>query len=156
MANHGRSAQMNQNPFSKVHHASPPPPSSKYPKCKPFRVHTLLCFQTYMDLANPHDTAIYACYCITHLGEFTVPVITKFDPSSHITHSHIFCLHNPNSLPITKFRLLSTKCSPNGKDTQCASLNCLSDPIQALNNHLALNPPHLMLTSSPGNTQNQA
>lgn len=121
------------------------PPSSKRPKRDPFEVHTLLRFLTYLDISEHRDAAIYACivtafYCVARLGEFTVPAITKFDPTKHITRANVSHLRDPNGIHIIKFRLPSTKCAPEGEDTHCTPLNCLSDPLRALNNHLALNP----------------
>ncbi|KIK80435.1 hypothetical protein PAXRUDRAFT_158695 [Paxillus rubicundulus Ve08.2h10] len=110
------------------------PPSSKWPKCEPFEIKILLCFLIYMDLSNLHNTTIYTClvvtfYCIAQLSKFTVPAITKFDCNKHITCTHVYHLHDANGLPVTKFQLPSTKCAPEGEDTQCTPLNCLMDPM---------------------------
>ncbi|KAI6141699.1 hypothetical protein BKA82DRAFT_4201284 [Pisolithus tinctorius] len=84
-------------------------------------------FHLLMDLNNPRDAAIYACltvvfYCIAHLA--------------HVTY-----LHDLNSLPVTKFHIPCTKMSLMGEDAQCAPLNgMLTDPIQALEHHINLNP----------------
>ncbi|KIK81939.1 hypothetical protein PAXRUDRAFT_154879, partial [Paxillus rubicundulus Ve08.2h10] len=77
---------------------------------------------------------------LAQLGEFTVPAITKFDPTKHITCAHISHLWDPNRTPIIKFQLPSTKCTPQGEDMQCTPLDNPSDPLRALNNHFALNP----------------
>ncbi|KIJ60266.1 hypothetical protein HYDPIDRAFT_177475 [Hydnomerulius pinastri MD-312] len=89
-----------------------------------------------MDLNNPRDAAIFACivvtfYCVARLGEFTVSAITKFNPAEHITNAN--------------FHLPRTKCAPDREDTQCAPLDCLTDPVAALDNHLTING-----TANPG------
>ncbi|KAI6009525.1 hypothetical protein F5J12DRAFT_683918, partial [Pisolithus orientalis] len=89
---------------------------------------------------------IFAClmivfYCVAHLGEFTVPVITQFEPQKHITRAHVKHLCNLSGLPIMKFHIPWTKMSPIGKDMQCAPLQgAISDPINTLKCHLHLNP----------------
>ncbi|KAI6003174.1 hypothetical protein F5J12DRAFT_906187 [Pisolithus orientalis] len=76
-----------------------------------------------MDPESPKDAAIFTClmivfYCVAHLGEFTVPAITQFDPQNHITRAH--------------FHIPWTKMSPTGEDMQY--------PINTLKHHLHLNP----------------
>ncbi|KIK74130.1 hypothetical protein PAXRUDRAFT_176582 [Paxillus rubicundulus Ve08.2h10] len=57
-----------------------------------------------------------------------------------VTCANVSHLQDTNGIHIIKFQLPSTKCTPEGEDTHCPPLNCLSDPLRTLNNHLALNP----------------
>ncbi|KIN98975.1 hypothetical protein M404DRAFT_30938 [Pisolithus tinctorius Marx 270] len=122
------------------------PASSKRALREPFHMNTLELFHSLMDLNDPRDAAIFACltivfYCVARLGEFTVPAIKQFDPSKHITRVHVTHLHDLSGLPVTKFRIPWTKMSPTGEDAQCVPLNgAITDPIQALEHHLHLNP----------------
>jgi hypothetical protein len=122
------------------------PKSSKRPKREPFRTSVLDFFMQHLDLKAPRDAAIFACisvtfFCVARLGEFTVPAISKFDPSKHITRSHVSHTRDHNLLPVTVFHLPSTKSAPSGEDTQCAPQNLPSDPITALRNHFEINDP---------------
>ncbi|KAG8213827.1 hypothetical protein J3R82DRAFT_10546, partial [Butyriboletus roseoflavus] len=90
---------------------------------------------------------LYACittvfYCVTRLGEFTVPAISKFNPSKHILHHNVEFLWNNKGHPVLKFSLLATKYASEGKDMQCApQSNCTTDPEVALQNHFRINIP---------------
>ncbi|KIN96232.1 hypothetical protein M404DRAFT_163708 [Pisolithus tinctorius Marx 270] len=122
------------------------PTSSRQALCEPFHVNTLELFHSLMDPESPKDAAIFACltivfYCVARLGEFTVPAITQFDPQKHITRAHVQHLHDLSRLPVTKFHIPWTKMSPTGEDVQCTPLRgAISDPIDALERHLHLNP----------------
>ncbi|KIN93569.1 hypothetical protein M404DRAFT_35970 [Pisolithus tinctorius Marx 270] len=122
------------------------PASSRRALCEPFHVNTLELFHSLMDPESLKDAAIFACltivfYCVACLGEFTVPVITQFDPQKHITRAHVQHLHDLSGLPVTKFHIPWTKMSPTGEDVQCTPLRgAISGPIDALERHLHLNP----------------
>jgi len=117
--------------------------------------------QTFLNLDNPCDAAIYACmvvvfYSVAHLGEFTVTVITKFDPTKHkVTHQNVtFFQDQRGSFLVMKFTLPITKCAPDGEDIQCAlQKGCFSDPKAALQHHFLINsaPPdtHLFARKHP-------
>ncbi|KAN0088658.1 hypothetical protein V8E55_005715 [Tylopilus felleus] len=66
------------------------PRSSKWPKCPPMTLNNIKTIQTFLNLDDPCDVAIYTCmvivfYSVARLGKFTVMATTKFDPSKHIT-----------------------------------------------------------------------
>jgi hypothetical protein len=124
------------------------PRSSKQPKRIPFECNILFLFLTYMDLQSPRDVVIFTClivtfYSVSRLGEFTVPAINKFSPAMHIIPSHISRLQNHQGLDIIAFHLPATKCSPSGKDKQCAPIPHFTDLVTWLDNHLHINAPHL-------------
>ncbi|KIJ20697.1 hypothetical protein PAXINDRAFT_66021 [Paxillus involutus ATCC 200175] len=100
--------------------------SSKKPKREPFCTETLDLFLLHMHLQDPRDAAIVA---------------SKFDPVKHITHAQVMHAQDQNNLPVTVFHLPSTKCAPNGEDTQCTPLSIPSDAIKALLNHFKVNDP---------------
>ncbi|KIK76989.1 hypothetical protein PAXRUDRAFT_168168, partial [Paxillus rubicundulus Ve08.2h10] len=122
------------------------PKSSKRPKHEPFFTKMLNLFLLHMNLQDPQDTAIFACmavifFCVTRLGEFTVPTIAKSDPEKYITQAQVTHMQDHNGLLVTVFHIPSTKCAPNGEDTQCAPLDLPSDAIKALLNHFKVNNP---------------
>ncbi|KAI6146953.1 hypothetical protein EDD17DRAFT_1494766 [Pisolithus thermaeus] len=121
------------------------PPSSKRPLCEPFHVDMLELIHLLLDPESHKDAAIFTCltivfYCISHLGEFTVPSIKHFDPTKHITWAHMSHHHDLHGLPVTKFHIPWTKTSPTGEDTQCMPLESITNPIGALKHHFCLNP----------------
>ncbi|KAF8546403.1 hypothetical protein OG21DRAFT_1390974, partial [Imleria badia] len=122
------------------------PHSSKRPKCPPMTIADIKGIQAFLDLDYPCDAAIYACmvtvfYSVARLGEFTVTAIAKFDPTKHITRQNVSFLQDQHDLPVIKFALPSTKCTPDGEDVQCApQRGCFSDPEAVLRNHFHVNP----------------
>ena len=100
------------------------PRSSKWPKRPPMTIEDIKILRANLDLNAPCDAVIYACivtvfYCVARLGEFTVPAITRFDPTKHVTRHNVIFLRDQNNLPIMKFNLPVTKCAPEGEDVQC-------------------------------------
>ncbi|KAG2113858.1 uncharacterized protein F5147DRAFT_680112 [Suillus discolor] len=126
--------------------AAAAPESSKRPKRLPFTPAYLSIIRDHLGLNSPLDAAIFACltttfYAIARLGEFTVNAIKEFDPKKHITRSGVSKAADRNGLPVTKFHLPSTKCSPNeGEEAYWAMQEGPSDPSAALENHLRINP----------------
>ncbi|KAF8835289.1 hypothetical protein BDN67DRAFT_473711 [Paxillus ammoniavirescens] len=123
------------------------PSSSKRPKRVPFTIDILERFSLLMNLDDPRDAAIFACltcsfFCIARLGEFTVPAISKFDPSKHITRAGFTLTQNHEGLPVMHFSLPSTKTSKEGEEVHCAphDQNSRLDPKGALDRHLHINP----------------
>ncbi|KAF8836513.1 hypothetical protein BDN67DRAFT_879765, partial [Paxillus ammoniavirescens] len=123
------------------------PSSSKRPKRVPFTVDILERFSLLMNLDDPCDAAIFACltcsfFCITRLGEFTVPAISKFDPSKHITRAGFTLTQNHEGLTVMRFSLPSTKTSKEGEEVHCTlhNQNSRLDPKGALDRHLRINP----------------
>ena len=122
------------------------PAASKRSKRAPFTLEILEIFHSLMDHDNPRDAVIFACivcsfFCIARLGEFTVPAISKFNPTKHITRAGLFFTQNHQNLPVIKFSIPMTKTSPTGEDVHCAPhiLPSPSDPKTALDNHARIN-----------------
>jgi len=96
------------------------PSSSKPPKRAPFTVQILEKFRQSMNTDDPRDAAIFACitcsfYCIARLGEFTVPAISKYDHTKHMSRAGISFTHNHDNLPVITFSFPCTKTSSNGE-----------------------------------------
>ena len=145
---HGHPWSINQNELHSILEGASrlAPTSSKRPKRIPVERDLLLQFLTYFNLDDPRDAAIFAClvvtfYSVARLGEFTVPAISKFQPTQHITRAHCTRALDHNDTMILSFNLPTTKCSRSGETTQCARLKHLTDPIGWLDNHLRINNP---------------
>ena len=121
------------------------PKSSKKLKWLPITLDDLAVIQRNMNLSDPGDATIFACltvvfFCITRLGEFTVPAIAKFNPTKHITQCNATLLQDAQNWLVLKFSIPVTKCSPNGENRQCAPLpGELIDPAAVLENHFHIN-----------------
>ncbi|KIJ09918.1 hypothetical protein PAXINDRAFT_86799, partial [Paxillus involutus ATCC 200175] len=122
------------------------PTSSKRPKCSPFTAAILEKFSEIMDLEDLRNAVIFAClvssfYCIAHLGEFTVPAISKYNPAKHISCSSLTIIRNHNNLPVMKFSIPATKTSPDGEEVHCAPHVPPSptDPKTAIQSHFQIN-----------------
>ncbi|KIK92064.1 hypothetical protein PAXRUDRAFT_794795 [Paxillus rubicundulus Ve08.2h10] len=122
------------------------PKTSKRSQRPPLTIEAVKVIRAHLNLDDPRDAAIFACiiivlYCVARLGEFTVPAISKFNPSEHITRAGLLHLWDPEGLLVMKFRIPFTKCSATGEDTQCTPLpGCITDPQAALENHFRVNP----------------
>lgn len=135
------------------------PRSSKQPKCPPMTLNNIKTIQTFLNLDDPCNVAIYTCmvivfYSVARLGKFTVMAITKFDPSKHITSQNVSFLMDQGSLLVIKFTLPSTKCTPDSEDVQCVpQRGCSLNPETALQRHFHINsaPPstHLFTWKHP-------
>ncbi|KAF8136204.1 hypothetical protein EV363DRAFT_1158263, partial [Boletus edulis] len=75
------------------------------------------------------------------LGEFTVPSLTKFSPSSHITPSHVSRMKDHKGLDIVALHLPRMKCSTVGEDMQCTPIAHLTNLVAWLDNHFCINTP---------------
>ncbi|KIM62549.1 hypothetical protein SCLCIDRAFT_24856 [Scleroderma citrinum Foug A] len=89
---HGMEWQVNEIEYKAVLEGATrlAPSTSKRTRQAPFTLEVLDIFHSLMDHNNPRDAAIFACiicsfFCIARLGEFTVPAISKFDPTKHVT-----------------------------------------------------------------------
>ncbi|KAF8127713.1 hypothetical protein EV363DRAFT_1144049, partial [Boletus edulis] len=96
------------------------PASSKRAQRIPVERELLLQFLAYLDLDTPRDAAIYACllvtfYSVSRLGEFTVPAMSKFHPSQHITRARCTRALDSNRAVVLSFHLPTTKCSQSGE-----------------------------------------
>ena len=122
------------------------PASSKRPKRSPFTVQILEKFRQVMDLEDPRDAAIFAClvcsfYCIARLGEFTVPAISKFNPTKHISRSGLITTRNHDGLPVMRFSIPVTKTASDGEEVHCAPHEPTShtDPKAVIDAHFHIN-----------------
>lgn len=122
------------------------PASSRRPKRSPFTVQILEKFGQAMDLENPRDVAIFAClvcsfYCIARLGEFTVPAISKFDPTKHISRSGLITTRSHDDLPVMSFSIPVTKTASDGEEVHCAPHEPTSptDPKAVIDAHFRIN-----------------
>ena len=66
---------------------------------------------------DPFDTAVFAClttcfYAAARVGEFVVPRLDAFSPSSHVTSVNLRVDRDPNSLEVTVLHVPSTKAAP--------------------------------------------
>jgi hypothetical protein len=146
---HGQPWNINQNELHSILEGASrlAPSSSKRPKRIPVERDLLLQFLSYFDLDDPQDAAIFAClvitfYTVSRLGEFTVPAISKFQSSQHITRAHCIRVINHDDTMILSFNLPATKCSRSGETTQCARLKHPTDPVGWLDNHFRINNPN--------------
>ncbi|KAH7919128.1 hypothetical protein BV22DRAFT_1134068 [Leucogyrophana mollusca] len=121
------------------------PQTSKRAKRAPFTPDAIILIRARLNLNEPLDAAVFTClttvfYGIARLGEFTVPTLKDFDPTKHITQANVTETRDRNGLPATRFHIPRTKSSPvEGEDTQWAAQDGLSDPAEALKNHLQVN-----------------
>lgn len=132
------------------------PPTSKRPKREPFTVSLIETICTKLDPKDHLDASVRAClvnafYTLARIGEFTVPSIDSFDPTTHIKRSDVREAQDRHGHLVTVFRIPRTKCSNAGEDVYCAAQPGLVDPLAELNNHFQINnpPPNAHLFSYP-------
>ena len=70
------------------------PPTLKGPKRAPVTVELMGQIYSMLDLMNPLDAAVASCftttfYSVSRTGEFTVPMLTAFDPKQYVKPSDI-------------------------------------------------------------------
>ena len=70
------------------------PPSSKHPKRALVTVDLMERIFHRLDMVKPLDMAVVSCfsmvfYSVTHTGEFTLPILSTFDPTQHVKPSNI-------------------------------------------------------------------
>ncbi|KIK74212.1 hypothetical protein PAXRUDRAFT_20105 [Paxillus rubicundulus Ve08.2h10] len=102
------------------------PISSKRKPHEPYTISVLTLMQDTLDLMDPAEAAVFACFTMTfwftaHVSEFTVPCLDAFNPSLHVKPSN----------------------ATHEKDRQglMAQQHGPSDPQAALQNHFAINSP---------------
>lgn len=123
------------------------PPLSKRKKRLPYTPHLICTIRSRLALDTPLDAAVFAClttcfYAAARVGEFTVPRLDAFSPASHITPSNLRKDANRNGVEVTVLHIPRTKAAPiDGEDVYWARQHGLSDPYQALENHLLINNP---------------
>lgn len=120
------------------------PASSKRPPRQPFTPAYLSAIRDQLDLTAPLDAAVFACltttfYCCARLGEFTVPSRNGFKPDEHVKRSNKREEEDRNGNKVTVLFLPRTKTSVNGEDVFFARQDGPTDPLTALENHLAIN-----------------
>lgn len=126
--------------------AASAPAESKKAKRHPYTPDSLAAIRNHLDLTTPLDATVFACltttfYSIARLGEFTVSAIRDFDPRKHVTRANMSKTANRGGLPVTKIHLPRTKCSPvEGEDAYWAVQEGPTNPKEALENHLRVNP----------------
>lgn len=81
--------------------------------------------------------AVFACatmvfYATTRLGEFTVLILSFFDPSLHIEPSNVTYSRDRSGHQSTAFFIPQTKTAVYGETVSWTKQNNLSDPEEAL------------------------
>ncbi|KAF9054766.1 hypothetical protein BJ165DRAFT_1337441, partial [Panaeolus papilionaceus] len=100
-----------------------------------------------LKLDTPLDAAVYAClttcfWASAQLGEFTVKCLDGFSPTSHITRQQLRYDQDRDGNRVTVLHIPKTKTAPvEGEDVFWAKQNGLTDPNEALTNHLTINDP---------------
>jgi hypothetical protein len=122
------------------------PPSSKRKKRQPFTPKYIIKLRTQFNLQEPLDAVIFAClttcfYAAAQVGEFTVPHLDGFNPKKHILPTNLREEEDRNGLKVTILHILHTKSLSEGEDVSWAKQNGLTDPNEALQNHLLINAP---------------
>ena len=120
------------------------PTFSKCPPQEPYTIDNIIMIREQLSLTSPLNAAVFTClttlfFATTHTGEFTVPNLNSFNPSSHITCNHVSTQHDRNGLEITNFQLPRTKSAPLEEDVNWAKQDGPSDPQEALLNHFLIN-----------------
>lgn len=83
-------------------------------------------------------TCFYSC---ARLGEFTVPTLSSFDPTKHISPILVSDERDRQGRQVKKFALPFTKTSPSGEDVSWGAQRGVSDPLSAFENHILVNTP---------------
>ena len=123
------------------------PPSSKRKKRLPYTPDFIATLRLHLDLSDPFDAAVFAClticfYAAARLGEFVVPRLDAFHPSTHVTTANLRVDRSPEGLEVTVLHLPHTKAAPlEGEDVYWSSHPGPTDPYEALDNHRRINSP---------------
>ena len=123
------------------------PPSSKRKKRQPYTTDFITMLRQQLKDEDPFDTAVFAClttcfYAAARVGEFVVPRLDAFSPSSHVTSANLRVDRDPNGLEVTVLHVPSTKAAPlDGEDVFWSSHPGPTDPYEALENHQRINCP---------------
>lgn len=124
------------------------PASSKRSTRPPITVAMLAAFRDKLDLMNSRDAAIWACavcafYGVARLGELTVKKVRGAD-TKKMVRPHHYAMHQTdrhgnkvNSLFIPFTKAAGSK----GEPISFAKQNGLTDPEEAMDNHLRVNKP---------------
>jgi hypothetical protein len=123
------------------------PPSSKRKKRQPYTPYFIALLHQHLNLDEPFDAAVFAClticfYAAARLGEFVVPRLEAFSPSSHVTTANLRVDRNPDGLEVTVLHIPSTKSAPlEGEDVFWSTHPGPTDPYEALSVHRRINNP---------------
>lgn len=123
------------------------PPSSKRKKRQPYTVDFITKIHQQLQAEDPFDASVFAClttcfYAAARVGEFMVPRLDAFSPSSHVTSANLQVDRNPGGLEVTVLHIPSTKATPlEGEDVFWSHHPGPTNPYAALENHLRINCP---------------
>jgi hypothetical protein len=123
------------------------PPSSKRKKRQPYTPEFIARLRQHLKLEDPFDAAVFAClttcfYAAARVGEFVVPRLDAFSPSSHVTTANLRVDRNSSGLEVTVLHIPLTKAAPlEGEDVFWSSHPGPTDPYEALENHRQVNSP---------------
>jgi hypothetical protein len=123
------------------------PPSSKRKKRQPYTTDFITRLRQQLSIEEPFDAAVFAClticfYAAARVGEFVVPRLDAFSPSTHVTSANLRVDRDPNGLEVTVLHVPSTKAAPlEGEDIFWSSHPGPTDPYAALESHLRINSP---------------
>lgn len=120
--------------------------SSKRPPRLPYTPQYITALHARLNLEKPFDAAVFAClttcfYSCARLGEFTVPTLSSFDPSRHVSPRLVSEERDRQGLMVTQFALPFTKTSSTGEEVFWAAQAGPTNPRAALDNHLQINSP---------------
>ena len=128
------------------------PTSSKRKKRRPYTIQFITAIRSQLNLEEPQDAAVFAClttcfYAVARVGEFTVPHLDAFDGLTRTDTSQqptyvLTPIVMASKTEVMVLHIPRTKVAPiEGKDVFWVRQEGLSDPYQALNNHLLVNSP---------------
>ena len=123
------------------------PPSSKRKKRQPYTPYIIALLRQHLNLDDPFDAAVFAClvicfYAAARLGEFVVPRLDVFSPSSHVTTANLRVDRSSSGLEVTILHVPSTKAAPlEGEDVFWSAHPGPTDPYEALHTHRRINNP---------------
>ncbi|KAF8814411.1 hypothetical protein BYT27DRAFT_7250068 [Phlegmacium glaucopus] len=123
------------------------PALSKRKKRRPFTTEYIEMIQRQLDMTNHLDTAVLAClttcfYAAARLGEFTVPRLEAFNPSSYVTTANLRTESGPNHSEVTVLHIPRMKAAPTkSEDVYWSCQQGLSDPYHAMEHHKQVNNP---------------
>jgi hypothetical protein len=122
------------------------PVSSKKKPRRPYTPDFISALRCHLNLDDPLDAAVFAClttcfYASARLGEFAVRKLEGFDSSKSVSRKHLSHNQDRNGLKVTVVHLPKTKTAPQGEDVFWAKQHGVTDPNDALENHLLINNP---------------
>jgi hypothetical protein len=113
----------------------------------PYTPAFMAAIHTELSLNQPFNTVVWACltvcfYAAARVGELTVPQLTSFDPSHHVTLSNLRREVNKDQLEATVLHIPQTKAAPmEGEDIFWSRQHGPTDPYEAMDLHFQVNKP---------------